>query len=261
MGYLVEKMSNNEYRLRMIQSRVNEGYMINNKITEALKPGQWMGNRCFIIGGGESIKTMKFDFNRLNSERVIGINRAYEFYSNIDILYMMDVRYVNLISERKMDSYSGDGAFRKFKEFKGIKVVLNPMSAKKFPSDIYVVRKALDKNVSLDLNRGLLGGSNSGFGAIQLAMALGANPIYLLGYDMSVGEGTHWHNGYPKQDKHALAERLKGYRKELEMYAPKFKELGFDIVNLSPNSELNCFRFENVDAILGRRTNGKSQGV
>ena len=43
---------------------------------DVLPDGEWAGQRCFIIGGGESLKD--FDFSKLKNELVIGVNLAFK---------------------------------------------------------------------------------------------------------------------------------------------------------------------------------------
>ena len=50
--------------------------------------GSWAGRRCFIIGGGPSLKG--FDFERLRGERVIAINKAFYDVPFADIVFGMD---------------------------------------------------------------------------------------------------------------------------------------------------------------------------
>lgn len=84
----------------------------------------------------------------------------------------------------------------------------------------------------------------------MLAMCLGANPIYLLGYDMRCQNRTHWHSGYPKQTIGKMNAKLESFRKEIGEFAPQMHQFGYDIVNLSPCSALECFKFGDVDGIL-----------
>jgi len=255
MGYIMKPkrlVDTNNNRLKLQARRVDEGYSVNSKVTDMLQNLQWRGSRCFIIGGGPSIKEQKLNLDRLKGEKVIGINRAYEFYPWIDIIYMMDNEYEKRIKEGKIDHWKKfkegvTGARDTFNDFKGVKVCLTPMTARKFPPDIFLVRTRLDKMLGLDLHSGIYGGLCSGFGAVQLAMCLGANPIYLLGYDMKVGLQTHWHSGYPKQSRAQLAERLKGYAEELKKYAPQMKAMGFNVVNLNKDSALDCFTFSSLE--------------
>ena len=55
---------------------------------EILPDGSWSGRRCFIVGGGPSLKG--FDFERLRGERVIAINKAFYDVPFADIVFAMD---------------------------------------------------------------------------------------------------------------------------------------------------------------------------
>ena len=90
------------------------------------------------------------------------------------------------------------------------------------------------------MRSGLYHGRNSGFGALQLAVCLGANPIYLLGFDMTLGKGgkSHFHSGYAMGLK---APKLQAYAENFARVAPLIKERGIEVVNLSPSSALECF--------------------
>ena len=74
-------------------NRMNSVYAGGHKITEIFQSGQWKGQRCFIVGGGESLKG--FDFSFLHGEKVIAVNRAYEDVPDADIWYAMDIRMYN----------------------------------------------------------------------------------------------------------------------------------------------------------------------
>ena len=104
--------------------------------------------------------------------------------------------------------------------------------------------------MSKDITHGIYGGNNSGFGALMLAIALGANPIYLLGYDMKIESKTHWHSGYPNQNAEKLRNRLLIFKKQFEEFANPIKKLGIDIVNLNPNSALSCFKICSPSTVL-----------
>ena len=117
---------------------------------------------------------------------------------------------------------------------------------------VYLVKKRVSNEISFDLNEGIVGNSNSGLGAMMLAIALGANPIYLLGYDMYIkGDRTHWHEGYPNQDRGKIYDgKLKKYIRRLKEFAPQIEEKGVKIINLNPESALKCFSFDILENVL-----------
>jgi len=208
--------------------------------SDVLEDGEWKGQRCFIIGGGPSLRG--FDFSRLKGELVIGINRAYEMI-DCTIAFSMDSRYHNWIIH---DRLSGQ-AREKFYNFRGYKVWLN--SARyPYPKDIFLLNCIGSAGFSWSLKDGLAGGCNSGYAALNLAVCLGANPIYLLGFDMK-GEGNKqswWHDGYPGKQPATVYQKFKTY---FEKIAPELKQRGIRVINLNPESALKCFEFGTFDSI------------
>ncbi len=210
--------------------------------SNTLEDGAWKGQRCFIIGGGPSLKG--FDFSKLKGELVIGINRAYE-KADCTIIFSLDSRYYMWIVRGKL----GAEAKKKFEDFKGYKVWLNSASFIPCPEDIHLFNCiGGGRAFSWSLKNGLAGGCNSGYGAVNLAVCLGANPIYLLGFDMK-GDGKKqawWHDGYPAKQPDSV------YKKFIERFnniAPELKTKGLQIINLNPDSALRCFEFGKFEDI------------
>jgi len=226
-------------------NRMHSVYAGGYKITDALQTGQWTGQRCFIIGGGESLKG--FDFNLLKGERVIAINRAFEYCDFADIWYAMDVRFYNDIRNGIFDTVLGGSVYAKWKAFQGIKAFLCPINHYKFYDKVYFIRRFPQEEVVKNLADGIYGGSNSGFGALMLAIALGANPIYLLGYDMRIRESTHFHSGYEHQKgkKDSLANKIGIFRKLFEDFADKYPK-DVQIINLCLDSAIECFPKDHI---------------
>lgn len=207
---------------------------------QAISDGAWKGQRCFIIGGGPSLKG--FDFSRLENELTIGINRAYERL-DCTIIFASDKRYFEWIIGDEIS----EGAKQKFINFKGFKIWLNTYSYQ-YPDDIYSLNCTVDNRLSWSMKDGLPRGNSTGFPALNLAMCLGANPIYLLGFDMK-GDGkkqANWHNGYPEDQGNRIYE---DFIKDFERIASELKQKGIQVVNLNPDSELKCFEFGNIKSI------------
>ena len=223
-------------------NRMNSVYAGGHKVTEVLTSEQWKGQRCFILGGGESLKG--FDFSLLRGERVIAVNRAFEFYPDADIWYAMDVALYNNIRSGLFNT-NGRDVYQLWKDFKGHKVYLCPINYYKFFDKVHYVRRSNTSEVSYNLEKGIFGGNNSGFGALMLALALGANPIFLLGYDLKIRETTHFHSGYPKQEKEALAKKLTVFRDKFEKFKDKYPK-DTRIINLCLDSALECFPKDHI---------------
>lgn len=211
-----------------------------------LRTGAWSGQRCFIIAGGPSLAG--FDFSKLQGERVIAINKAFVNAPFADIQFSIDRQFLEwLIEPAKCDGKMDEAAHR-WPSFGGHKVWL------KIPGNVYAkqvefVKLAGQEGISTSLEEGLYSGSNSGYAAINLAAAMGANPIYLLGYDMNHDKfgRTHYHAGYKKPQKEA---QLKMFAKKFPRLADEARKKGIQIVNLNKNSAISCFEYGDIDQVL-----------
>ena len=206
-------------------------------LSEILPDGAWRGEPCFIIGGGPSLQG--FDFDRLRGRgRIIAINRALEFVPFADIIFFMDWKLYKRYHEQPANRALWDRAT-------GIKVFLNLMGRK--VEDVRSVRSRGRAGISNSLASGLYHGSNSGFGALNLALTLKAAPIYLLGYDMRQAHGrTHFHSGYGTRGHGGVCQ---AFLKPFLALEPKFKAMN-QIVNLSRSSALRIFRFGDIEEVL-----------
>jgi hypothetical protein len=188
----------------------------------------WRGERCFIVGGGESVKD--FDFSKLEGEKVIVVNRTLEYIPNADIFFFQDIRLWGWYESGDL----GEQAKRVFDNFKGLAVCLNK---EKFPvPDVHNIPTIDYKGEDFDVD-GLPSTNNSGLGAICLATALGANPIYLLGFDCQ-GNTKNFHIGYPQQEKEGLE---KEFIKDFNRVGPYLNKRT-TILNLNPNSGIDIFK-------------------
>jgi hypothetical protein len=237
------------YKQNIIMAKSNHSYTTNRKIIEKFNSNSWLGKRCFIIGGGESLKG--FDFNRLDNELTIGINKVFKFYPNSTINYSMDSTLYNQIRQGDLDRPGEPKLSVFWDNYKGTRVFLTPMERKQFGQDVYLVRRELHLAVNIgDLDKGIFGGNNSGTGAITLAIALGAQNIFLLGYDMKAVNQTHFHEGYEKRDLKEFNKKLNEYRDDITKICPLLRTVGVNVVNLNPNSDLKCFPFAKFDDVI-----------
>jgi hypothetical protein len=239
--------------LRDRQRLINEGrdavkrqVAPHNPASQVLHDGDWAGKPAFLIGGGPSL--LGFDFERLRGKgHVIAINRAFEFIPFADILFFMDWKFYKRCHDIP-------DIREKWTSFTGHKVFLNLMGRKL--DDVYSMRSLGRNGVSGSLAKGLYHGNNSGVGALNLALCLRAQPIYLLGYDMRhEGGRSHFHGGYgPRASEHTA----KSFIREFERMAKALGERRKTIINLNPRSGLRIFPFGNVDEVLRDKT---GQGV
>lgn len=219
-------------------------------ITEALQNGAWKGKRCFIIGGGPSLEN--FNFSVLKDELTIGVNKAFVIY-NSTINYGMDFGFYSSLTDPSRKNPKEVKLRQQWLCYKGVKLFLREDVKIKFDPSVYYIDSLKKKSISYDISKGIYGGNNSGFGALMLAIALGANPIGLLGFDLKVDKEknkTHWHEGYPHQNIHELPGKLKLFAKCFEEFAPSLVQGKVDVVNIDLNSALLCFPKKSINDFL-----------
>jgi len=207
---------------------------------DVLPDKEWAGQRCFIIGGGESLKD--FDFSKLKNELVIGVNLAFKKI-DCQINFAMDHNLYEWIKNGKL----GPVATKKFEDYKGFAVWLDSVGYD-YPRGVFVLPGSKEFMISSSMEKGIISGTNSGFGALNLALCLGANPIYLLGFDMK-GQGDKqawWHNGYPDKQGSNI---YKAFINDFTKVAPTLKEKGIEVINLNAESALKCFKFDKFEAL------------
>lgn len=89
---------------------------------------------------------------------------------------------------------------------------------------------------------GTLGaGGNSGFQAVNLAVQTGAARVALIGFDMNLAGGIHWHGRHKPGLNNPTTQVIAGWRQDLDAMAPKLAALGVEVVNLSAQSALAAY--------------------
>ncbi len=203
--------------------------------------GVWKDRRCFIVGGGPSLK--RRDLRGLAGELVIGINRAYELLDP-SFLYGVDGQVFGWVELGEF----GEESKKQFNAYKGYKAWMALHKA--FPGDFHLIDVDSSKAHRIGTTKKLAFRNNSGYGAINLAAAMGAKQIYLLGFDMrgnKRGKQKWFHNGYPVDYGEAIYAK---YIKEISAFAPTLKKAGIEVVNLNRKSNLKCFPFGDLHRVL-----------
>lgn len=188
--------------------------------------------RGFLIGGGSSLLTLQesgFDFSRLQSEVIVGVNKAYKLLIPTYLVF-------------------GDNAF-----IKNFTQEIYALPCVKFaPHDIlrgyshptlYGVQRG--NRESDTLPRGLSAPisfiNNSGVGALRITYTLGCNPIYLLGIDLSVNTAgdTHFHQDYKAIGRKTRPESYTAFQREYIKVITALRAHHIDVISCSPISKLN----------------------
>lgn len=220
-------------------------------------PRIWNGGDVWIIGGGPSIikqfgipseiveqvrsgelspSAYSTYMKAIHNKHVIAINAAFLIGNWIDFVFFGDKNFF-LRFEKELSQFPKPriSSHEWTKDVDWIKTL------KKQPGKPFGIS---DKPKFVSWN------SNSGGASISLAAHLGVKRIFLLGFDMKLGEANeqHWHEEYTKKrlndDPTPIARRLpfkmhsKGFKKQIVVDA---KAWGIEIINVSPESALEAF--------------------
>lgn len=120
-----------------------------------------------------------------------------------------------------------------------MKITGDPQAAARY--DLRLV-KVSDADRVLMEQAGVVGsGGNSGFQALNLALQFGARRIILVGYDLNLVGGVHWHGHHAARLNNPTALNLMRWAERLDRQAAAIAALGVEVLNTSPTSALEAF--------------------
>lgn len=159
-----------------------------------------MKKEIYIVGGGHSLKT--FDFTWLKGKDVIAVNHAVtnvpfaKYFISMDYTYIdkkADKEFFKSLSCQKFFVVSVNNKYIKYRNHHYYDARSN------YVYDLSLFDRVIPAMFERGLSRDFMNfvhGCNSGYCAFQLALLLGYTDIHLLGFDMNVGETTHYHDHY-----------------------------------------------------------------
>ncbi len=164
--------------------------------------------------------------------RFLTVNNSWRLAPWADALYASDLAWWR----------ANNGA----PEFAGLKVARNPCAAYEF-AGVHYVRMLRDQDGSwpdtmvLDEPYTIGAGGNSGFQAINLAVLFGARKIILVGFDMRVDRGSHWHGDHTGGLGNPDSEKIERWRSNLDNAAESLSAAGVTVINASAVSALRNY--------------------
>lgn len=204
------------------------------------------GERCFIIGNGPSLRMDDLDTLHDHNEICFGVNRIYLSYPNtkwrpnyyvaVDALIVQNDRQkIQSMEETKFirHFYKMDNMWEKESEYEFCGLTARPG----------------EPQFSLDIVDGVYIGNTVVYDAIQIAVYMGFEEIYLLGVDMTSGkraedEDAHFYKVSNKKEKLFLVSREETLA-ALRHAGIVIKGLGRSIKNATRGGELE--ELERVD--------------
>jgi hypothetical protein len=172
-----------------------------------------MSDICYVIASGPSL--IGFDFDALPDGFRIGANRS-AWLAKCDALCTVDRNFH--VRERERIQMFGANAHVSLPDGEGNRV----------PGATYWHHA---RNLEgLAFSAQTLTGSNSGFGALNLAVQLGFKDIALLGFDMKWdGTRSHFHEGYGQ--KFSVDRQLENWARAFDEAARQLRGKGVTVTN------------------------------
>jgi hypothetical protein len=182
-------------------------------------PREWVGDRCFVLGGGASLKEQVPLLGKLRG-RIIAIKQTVYHRPNADVM---------LLASREDPKICK----KFFPLFKGKRMICRS-NYPGMPAGTCHLRRTNGGAYSRDPQ--LVGGLDAGATAINLAALFGAKEIILLGLDMC---GGRWVKGHPLPVIPPWHFQL--HLEGLAKMAPELAKDGIRVVNCSPISAIPDF--------------------
>lgn len=199
----------------------------------------------FIIGGGPSIG--QIGLNQIKKYETIVVNKSVFFVQNPTYFVTMDYSFLRKVGKARLKQIQGSKFFIVNRTVPYMKSVRGAMTDVRF-NIIYEDIWDYFDNIIISRKHGGVGksfddfrhGGCSGQCALQLALLLGYQKIYLLGIDLVTHKGrTHFHSGYGR-DKDFLKKLTQYYEDfKLGILEAQKKFPGVTITSCSSISKLN----------------------
>jgi len=177
--------------------------------------------------------------------KVVVINSSWQLAPWADVLYACDFKW--------WDVHAG------VPKFKGLKISQDgPKFGKKYP-DVRHIHCDHGSDALLMAKFGTIGwGGNSGFNSVNLVAQFGVAKMILVGFDMRMDKGLHWHGKHAHNLNNPTEKNLMRWCKAIDNAAPVLKSLGIQVFNTSPISKLNNYHKVSLEEALGSAANGNS---
>src|SRR5262245_44675 len=197
----------------------------------------WEGETIAIIGSGPSAKKAGVELLQ-GRAKVIAINESWQLAPWADMVYGCDGTWWRL----------HDG----LKKFKGIKVSQDKDACNLYKDINRIVVPDVKSNDILMEPLGYVGaGGNSGFQCLNLAVQFRPKLILLVGFDMRIDLGEHWHpRHYPPLSNPHPNDNLPRWRAALDKAHDCIRATGAEVINCSAVSLLKAYPKMTIEEAL-----------
>lgn len=192
----------------------------------------WSARPAVVIASGPSAADAPLELVR-GRAHVLAINDSWRLAPWADALYACDATW--------WEHACGAPRFRGLKYSQDINAVLSyPAVSRVFLVDEHRIVTEQPMHVG--------SGKNSGFQALNLAVQFGARVIALVGYDMRLDRGVHWHGRHPRPLNNPAEHAILQWIRHLDDAAAQLAGMGISVTNCSPVSALTAYPRQSFEA-------------
>jgi hypothetical protein len=194
-------------------------------------------SKWIICASGPSFGEVSVDLLKrihLSGWKILAVNRAWERVPFCDAMYAGDEDWWN---------HYGRFTLR----YRGQKFAGHQKSAAKHDA-VYIEKISAPglRKTPGQVNSG----GNSGHQGINLVWHLGANQIVLLGFDMRLDNGVHFHADYPDGMLNVPPMHIAVWRRNMWNMSLALAKEGVKVRNATKGSALKCFPMMNLEDVL-----------
>ena len=189
-----------------------------------LAMSKWSGRAVAVLATGPSLTAEDCEAVRDADVITVGVNSAWKMAPWIDVLYAGDTRYW----KHNHEDIEAAGC-----------------TAKRYSRNVTAERKYQAKRVKSALGADY----NSGEMAVEMAIRFGSPFVIMLGFDVSVDAGIHFH-GQHKNTSNPDARRCNRWLTQFARIPKKYPKAV--VVNCSRKTALSCFPRMDLESAIAR---------
>lgn len=205
-------------------------------------PNAWQGEDSYVIGGGDSLR--EFGWDSIRGTHTIGCNSAFVLGAElVEILVFGDRMWWERIGKTHLP------------KFGGVVVGCTSQQIKDAP-DWLLTMERYERRGLAPAGSGKLGWcGNTGALAINLALSLGAQRVFLLGFDMALGSNgkANWHDLRYEASRPEPYPRFCSEMTHLARSLPRVFP-GREVWNVTNGSQLRSFPKVSLEEHFAGRT-------
>lgn len=198
----------------------------------------WTNKTVIIVASGPSASADKEILRKLKDSNfnksfgIVVINSSFQLVHNADVLYAADGKWW----EKNREAWN----LNLLKITSSSVRLIKPVALHRVK--VITTNDPVERNQLIFEPKGTLGsGGNSGFQVINLVIQFGAKFILLVGFDMTLKMGYHWHKDHGQGFFKPTKLQVEEWRKNLDSQAGVLHDHGIKIINTSMESALRNY--------------------